>query len=133
MNFPPPHIIQFGQIGESAIGFISVAEKEILPFTVKRVYWTYFTPDNVTRGRHAHKYTEQILIAASGRIIITTENLKKEKLSFTLESPQFGLYIPPGVWHNMQYNHYSTQLTLASTEFDEEDYIRDYEVFKSMQ
>jgi hypothetical protein len=49
-----PHLINFSKIGSSQLGYISVAEKENLPFVPKRIYWTYFTPEDVTRGGHAH-------------------------------------------------------------------------------
>ncbi|MCR5862138.1 FdtA/QdtA family cupin domain-containing protein [Flavobacterium sp. J372] len=68
-----PHIIHFPKIGEPSIGYISIAEKENLPFTPKRIYWTYFTPESVERGMHSHYELEQILVAVSGKIIITTE------------------------------------------------------------
>jgi len=129
MISPEPYLIHFSQIGESAIGFISVAEQKNIPFEIRRVYWTYFTPENVTRGRHAHRTTEQILIAVSGKIIVTTENRANEKKTFTLENANMGLYLPPLVWHTMKYTHYSTQVILASSEFDERDYIRDYDAF----
>jgi len=61
MISPEPYLIHFSQIGESAIGFISVAEQKNIPFEIRRVYWTYFTPENVTRGRHAHRTTEYSL------------------------------------------------------------------------
>ena len=130
MNFEQPHLITFPKHGESTIGYISVADNNKLPFKVERVFWTYFTPESVVRGRHAHFKTEQILIAASGRIIVTAENGDGQISTFILDSPEKGVYIPPSVWHTMQYTHSSIQVVLASTHFDEKDYIRDYDIFK---
>ncbi|MFM7016714.1 MAG: sugar 3,4-ketoisomerase [Bacteroidota bacterium] len=130
MNFKQPHIITFPKHGESSIGYISVADNNHLPFKVERIFWTYFTPESVVRGRHAHHQTEQILIAASGRIIVTTEDGAGNIQTFVLDSPEKGVYIPPSVWHTMQYTHSSIQVVLASTRFDEKDYIREYEMFK---
>ncbi len=130
MNFKQPHIITFPKYGEGAIGYISVADNNTLPFKVERVFWTYYTPESIVRGRHAHFKTEQILIAASGRIIVTTENGAGQIETFILDSPEKGVYIPPSVWHTMQYTHSSIQVVLASTNFDEKDYIREYEMFK---
>ena len=130
MNYEQPHLITFPKHGESAIGYISVADNNSLPFKVERIFWTYFTPESIVRGRHAHFKTEQILIAASGRIIVTTENGAGQIETFILDSPEKGVYIPPSVWHTMQYTHSSIQVVLASTHFDEKDYIREYEMFK---
>lgn len=129
MSYPSPYIIEFGKIGESAIGYITVAENNQLPFTVQRMFWTYYTPESITRGRHAHHQTEQILIAVSGKIIVSTESAQGEQKRFTLESPQQGVYIPPNVWHTMEYSHNAVQLALASTLYQAGDYIRDKEEF----
>ena len=131
-SYPAPYLIEFPSIGRSAIGFLSIAENGAgnLPFEVKRLFWTYHTPESIVRGRHAHYNTEQILIAVSGRIVVTTENGTGEVKTHVLESPKTGLYVPPNVWHTMQYSHTSVQLVLASTPYDEADYIRDYDEFK---
>jgi hypothetical protein len=124
----PPHIIDFRAIGESAIGFISIAENnKNIPFEVKRTFWTYYTPESVVRGHHAHLYTEMILIALNGRIIIETEMPNGDKQTFCLEQPTQGLYMPPLCWHTMKYSHSAVQLVLASTLYDEKDYIRNYQ------
>ncbi len=131
-DYPQPHIITFNPYGESSIGYISVAEfAKHIPFEVKRIYWTYYTPESIVRGRHAHKETEQILIAISGRIIVNLEFPNDSTIqTYVLEHPKQGLYIPPSAWHTMQYSHSSTQLVLASKEYDEKDYIRSYDEFK---
>ncbi|MFQ3575272.1 MAG: FdtA/QdtA family cupin domain-containing protein [Cytophagales bacterium] len=132
-KFPEPHLIEFSKFGESAIGYISVAEfKKKIPFEIKRVFWTYFTPESIVRGRHAHFKTEQVLVAVSGRIIVNTENADGILKSFILDSPNVGVYIPPNVWHTMQYSHTATQLVIASTNFDENDYIRSFDDFKKI-
>lgn len=125
-----PYIIDFKKIGEIDIGYISVAENKDLPFTVNRVYWTYYTPESIVRGRHAHFKLEQILIAVSGRIIVTTESKQGEIQTFVLDSPNKGLYLPPHLWHTMQYSHSSVQLALANMAYSESDYIRNYDEFK---
>lgn len=126
-----PHIIHFTAIGDITNGYISIAEnKKNIPFEVNRIFWTYYTPENIVRGRHAHYETQMILIAATGRIIVNTENQLGELGLFVLEHPSQGLYIPPLCWHTMQYNHHAVQMVLASTCYDEKDYIRDYTEFK---
>lgn len=131
MEYPKPHLIEFSKLGASDIGYISVNEKlTFIPFLVKRVFWTFYTPESIVRGRHAHKATEQVLIAVAGRIIVTTESASGHIETFVLEKPNVGVYVPPTHWHTMQYSHTAVQLALASTEYESADYLRDYEEFK---
>jgi hypothetical protein len=125
-----PHILEFKRIGDSSLGYISVAEKDALPFEVKRVYWTYFTPEDVQRGGHAHYDLEQILIAVAGRIIVKTELLDGSKEEFVLDKPNTGLFIPKMCWREMQYTHNAVQICIASLAYTEDDYIRDYQIFQ---
>ncbi|MCU0421887.1 MAG: FdtA/QdtA family cupin domain-containing protein [Bacteroidia bacterium] len=127
--YQPPHIIDFGKLGESNIGYLSVAENKNLPFEVERVFWTYYTPESIVRGRHAHHETEQILIAVTGRIIVNTDDGKGNIQTFVLDDPSKAVYLPPNVWHTMQYSHTAIQLVLASKGYEANDYIRDYDEF----
>lgn len=127
-----PHIIQFPKIGETLLGYISVAERENLPFEVKRVYWTYFTPESITRGGHAHLELEQILVSVAGKIIVTTQMPGEKEQKFVLDSADKGLYIPKLCWRTMQYVHNSVQMCIASIAYEKSDYIRDYEDFKKL-
>jgi hypothetical protein len=128
-----PFIIDFRKIGKPSEGYISIFQNGAnMPFEVKRCFWTYFTPEEVIRGRHAHHHTEMILIAAAGKIIVNTEMPGGILDSFILEKPEQGLYLPNYCWHTMQYSHNAVQLVLASSEYDEKDYIRNYEDFKGI-
>jgi dTDP-4-dehydrorhamnose 3,5-epimerase-like enzyme len=131
-SFPAPHLLTFSQIGTADIGYLSVSEnaEPPLPFAVQRVFWTYFTPDNILRGRHAHRATEHVLLAVAGRIVVTLEHANGKLEVFRLETPHVGLYVPPNVWHTMQYSPGAVQVALASQPFVEEDYIREYAEFK---
>jgi oxalate decarboxylase/phosphoglucose isomerase-like protein (cupin superfamily) len=132
-DWPSPFLIEFSKVGESAIGYISIAEfASSIPFSVKRTFWTYYTPESVVRGRHAHFLTEQVLIAVAGRIVVTTETAEGTIQTFALEKPNQGLYVPPNVWHTMMYNHNAVQLAFASTDYHKDDYIRDYESFRTL-
>jgi mannose-6-phosphate isomerase-like protein (cupin superfamily) len=124
-----PNIIDFFKIGNSEIGYISVAEvQKNIPFEINRTFWTYYTPHHISRGRHAHYNTQQVLIAVNGIIKVTTETNGKQE-EFMLDKPNLGLYIPPNSWHTMEYSHNAVQLVFASTLYDESDYIRDYQDF----
>lgn len=130
-SWKKPYLIEFPKIGNSNEGYISVGEGGgQIPFEIKRSFWTYFTPESIVRGRHAHYQTEQVLIAVTGRIVVFTELPDGEILTFPLEQANVGVYIPPNVWHTMQYSHTAVQLVLASGPYDEKDYIRDYNLFR---
>lgn len=127
-----PYLIEFSKIGNSVLGYISVAEKDALPFDVKRIYWTYYTPESVERGGHAHFRLQQIMVAVSGKIIVNTERPDGTKNEFILESPMVGLYFPTMVWHTMKYTHNAVQMCIANMPYEADDYIRDYQKFKSI-
>src|SRR6478672_6401032 len=107
-----------------------VENSKLIPFDIKRVFWTYYTPESIVRGRHAHHQTEQVLIAVTGRIVVTTETAAGDIQTFVLDKPNAAVYTPPNVWHTMLYSHTAIQVVLASTEYDEQDYIRDHADFK---
>lgn len=125
------YLIDFNSIGSPVIGYISVGQEyENIPFSIKRVYWTYFTPQSVKRGGHANIDKELVLVAVAGKITVKTELLNGEQKTFVLDNPDKGLYMPKLCWHTMEYSHNAVQLVLASTVYSEEDYIRNYETYK---
>jgi dTDP-4-dehydrorhamnose 3,5-epimerase-like enzyme len=127
-----PRIIEFSKIGSSVVGYISIIEQlENYKFNIQRVFWTYFTPEEVVRGRHAHYETEMILIALAGRIVVNTEMPDGSINVFVLDKSNEGLFMPKMCWHTMQYSHNAVQLVLASSVYNEDDYIRDYKDFKN--
>ena len=128
-----PRIINFPKIGDSALGYISLAENETLPFKVERIYWTYFTPEDVERGGHAHYKLEQILVAVAGKITINTEMPGGLKNTFVLDVPHQGLMIPKLCWREMKYTHNAVQMCIASIVYEERDYIRDYKEFRKIK
>jgi hypothetical protein len=134
MNKLSPFLIEFPKIGDYTKGYISIAQgDEHLPFEIRRVYWTYYTPEEIMRGRHAHFELEQILFAAAGKITVKTNSINGDNHEFVLDRPNQGLFIPKLCWREMQYSHNAVQICLASIEYDEKDYIRDYEQFKEVQ
>ena len=129
-----PRLIDLGAIGERALGYLTVAEPgKNIPFEIKRVYWTYFTPHDVERGHHAHRELEQIIVAATGQIEVTTESLSGAKLEFALSNPRTGLFIPKCHWRNLKFSHSAVLLCLASMSYTTEDYIRSYDEFRKLR
>jgi len=127
-----PHIIEFNKIGTSRTGFITVLENnKNVSFLIKRIFYTYWTPESIIRGRHANRKNEEIIIALTGKITITTE-IAKEKKEFVLDKPNIGLYIPKNTWVTMKYSHTAIQLVIASEKYNEKQYIRRYQDFKTL-
>ena len=129
MNSKIPRKIEFPKIGNPTTGYISVAEKKNLLFIPKRIYWTYFTPEMVERGAHAHIELEQLIVAVSGTIEFTLINKQNEREIFILDNPDKGLYIPNGYWREIKFSHNAVLLCMASEKYDEKDYIRDFNDF----
>ncbi|MFD2718417.1 sugar 3,4-ketoisomerase [Hymenobacter monticola] len=128
-----PRFIDFPKIGSSALGYISVAQNSALPFEIKRVYWTYFTPDSMIRGHHAHHELQQLIFATSGIIEFTLEDLDGNQQTYLLDSPNKGLYIPRLYWRTIKFSHNAVLLCLASMEYEESDYIRSYYEFTKLR
>lgn len=133
MTINKPKLINLNKIGSPNLGYISVLENEdgIIPFEIKRVYWTYFTPNHVKRGAHAHKKLEQVIVAVSGIIDFRLEDKDGNEFTFKLDKPDIGLYIPKGYWRDIRFSHNAVLLCLASEKYNEKDYIRNYEEFKN--
>lgn len=127
-----PFLIDFSKVGDDLNGYISVSEKDKLPFIPKRIYWTYFTPEDVVRGHHAHYELEQILVAVAGKIEINILLLNGKNFHYVLDSPNIGVFIPKMAWRTMKYSHNTVQMCIASLEYDEKDYIREFNEFKKL-
>lgn len=111
-------------------GNITVIENGItIPFDVKRVYYLYDVPGGESRGGHAHKELEQLIVAASGSFNVTLDD-GKVKRTFTLNRPYQGLLVVPGIWRELDdFSSGSVCLVLASHLYEESDYIRNYPDF----
>lgn len=111
-------------------GNLSVVEKNTLPFEVKRVYYLYDVPSDATRGGHAHKALLQCLIALSGSFDVVVDDGSDKKI-ITLNKPNMALFIPNGIWRELEnFSSGSVCLALVSEVYDESDYIRDFGNFK---
>ncbi len=116
-------------IDEEGRGKLSVIEKSIIPFEIKRVYYLYDVPSDAFRGGHAHKNLIQFMIALSGSFEVKIDDGSNNK-KVMLNKPNQGLLIPTGIWREMDnFSAGSVCLVLASEFFDESDYFRDYNTF----
>jgi oxalate decarboxylase/phosphoglucose isomerase-like protein (cupin superfamily) len=114
---------------EDPRGNLSVIEKDVLPFEIKRVYYLYDVPSGAERGGHSHKEQQELLVALSGSfdVILNDGNVEKK---VTLNKPFEGLLIPNRVWRELKnFSSGSVCLVVASDVFEEADYIREYEEF----
>ena len=111
-------------------GNLSFIEQENhVPFKIRRTYWIYDVPGGEKRGGHAYKNNEELIVALSGSFDVIV-NDGKEKKTFSLNRSYYGLYVPKGTWREMQnFSTNSLALILSSTNYDESDYIRDYDEF----
>lgn len=111
-------------------GNLSVIEGATIPFVSKRVYYLYDVPSGSKRGGHAHKEQQEFLIALSGSFDVILKDGKSSQ-TVTLNKPNLGLLIVDGIWRELRnFSSGAVCLVLASDEFDEEDYIREYKNFK---
>lgn len=122
-------IIQLKKITDPR-GNLTVAEQfKDLPFSIKRAYWVYDVPAGESRGGHAHKNLYQFLVAVSGSFTVTLDN-GSERKQFLLNHPWEGLLIGPNTWRTLDdFSSGAVCLCLASEEYDEDDYIREYDDF----
>lgn len=111
-------------------GNLTVVENMVtVPFDIKRAYYLYDVPGGESRGGHAHRELNQLIVAASGSFSVTLDD-GKVKRTFLLNRPYQGLYVVPGIWRTLDdFSSGSVCLVLASHGYDEKDYIRDYNKF----
>ena len=115
---------------ENRAGNITPIHNNIeIPFQIKRIFYLYDIPGGESRGAHAHKECHQFLVAASGAYEILLDDGKSKRLVH-LNRPYIGLHIPPGIWASeINFSSGSICLVLASHEYSEDDYIRQYSDF----
>lgn len=102
-----------------------------IPFSIQRVYYLYDVPGGATRGGHAHKELQQLIIAASGSFDVILDD-GSERRKYTLNRPNMGLYIPQLVWRELEnFSSGSVCLVMASLPYSEDDYYREFQDFKN--
>lgn len=112
-------------------GSLAVVEKNTVPFSIKRVYYLFDVPSDSYRGGHAHKEQQSVIIALSGSFEVALDDGKTTK-KIILNKPTQGLYISTNVWREIDnFSSGAVCLVLASTEYKEAEYIRDYQDFKN--
>jgi oxalate decarboxylase/phosphoglucose isomerase-like protein (cupin superfamily) len=109
----------------------AINENEEVPFAIERIYYLYDVPAGESRGGHGHKGLQQLIVAASGSfdLIVNDGRIKR---TFHLARPNMGVYMPAGIWREIDnFSSGSICLVLASQTYGEDDYLRDYQEYLS--
>ncbi len=122
-------ILEFKDLGDERGKLVVIEGEKSIPFAIQRVFYIYGSDATVVRGQHANRESEFVLInvAGSSKVRITDG---KEEFVVELNRPMTGIYIPKMVWKDMyDFSEDSVLLVLASTHYDGNEYIRDYDAY----
>jgi len=122
-------ILPLNKIHNRAGNITIVEENNNIPFDIKRIYYLYDIPGGESRGGHAHKELRQLIIAASGSFNVLLNDGKNKKI-VTLNRPDYGLLVVPGIWRELfEFSSGAICMVIASHKYNENDYIREYQDF----
>jgi hypothetical protein len=128
-----PRIINLPKFLDMRGNLSFIEEDTHIPFKIRRVYWIYDVPGGEHRGGHAFKRTEELIVALSGSFEVVLNDGEKEH-RFLLNRSYYGVYVPNMIWRMIEnFSTNSLALIIASTDYSELDYIRDYKDFISLK
>ena len=129
MNLADAKIIDLPKFLDKRGNLSIVEEFKNIPFKIERTYWIYDVPGGEIRGGHAYKENQEFIVALSGSFDVVLDD-GKERKTFSLNRSYYGLYVPKGLWREMEnFSTNSLALVLASTPYNADDYIYDYNEF----
>lgn len=124
-------VLQFRDLGDERGKLVVIEGGEAIPFEIKRVFYIYDSDDTVIRGQHANRESEFVLINVAGKSKVRITD-GTEELVVELNKPMMGVYIPRMIWKDMyDFSKDSVLLVLASTHYNGNEYIRDYDQYLS--
>lgn len=127
-----PELIKLPKLDDFRGNLSFIEEDGQLPFQIRRIYWIYDVPGGESRGGHAFKETEEMIVALSGSFDLLLHNGIRE-YKYSLNRSYYGVFVPKMVWRMIEnFSTNSLALILASTAYNEADYLRDFEEFKLM-
>lgn len=128
-----PQIIQLSKYSDPRGNLSVIEEFKDIPFKIERTYWIYDVPGGECRGGHAYWENQEFIVAMSGSFDVILDDGHK-KQTFHLNRSYYGLYVPKGLWREMEnFSTNSLALVLSSTKYDVNDYIRDYNLFIALK
>lgn len=124
-------IVKLPKITDPRGNLTFIESQNQIPFHIQRVYYLYDVPGGAERGGHAHKQLHQLIVAISGSFdVILDDGCEKKKIH--LNRPYEALYVCPMIWRELNnFSSGSVCLVLASNQYTEDDYYRDYSEFKT--
>ena len=126
-------MIQLYPHGDSRGQLIAIEQHKDIPFEIKRTYWIYDVPGGENRGGHAFRENQEFIVALSGAFDVIVDDGVNKK-TFTLNRSYYGLYVPAGLWREMEnFSTNSLALEFGSIHYDEKDYIRDYDEYLKLK
>ena len=132
MEFKTSKIISLPKILDSRGNLSFFESSNQIPFDIKRTYWIYDVPGGEIRGGHAFKHSHEFIVALSGSFDVILNDGKKE-IKFSLNRSYQGLYVPNMLWRRLEnFSTNSLVLIASSISYNDADYIRDYEEFKTI-
>jgi hypothetical protein len=121
--------ISFSKIHDDRGNLSFLESGNPVPFTIQRTYWIYDVPGGEVRGGHAFKEQQELIIALSGSFCVLVDD-GQSKQTFSMNRSYYGLYLPTGLWRQMQnFSTNSLALVLSSTHYNVDDYIHEYNDF----
>ncbi len=129
-NMNKVKMLEFQQRGDER-GHLVIVEGEIdIPFDIKRAFYIYGSDADVVRGQHANRESEFVLINVAGKSKVKVKDGEGNEAIYCLNRPHTGIYLPTMVWKDMyDFSEDSVLLVLASTHYNPDEYIRNYEEF----
>ncbi len=122
-------ILHFADLGDERGKLVVIEGGQAIPFQIQRVFYIYESDASVIRGQHANRKSEFVLINVAGQSKVRLTDGAEECI-VELNRPMTGVYIPQMVWKDMyDFSEDAILLVLASTHYDEKEYIRDYEEY----
>ena len=119
-------VLQFADLGDERGKLVVIEGGEAIPFEIRRVFYIYESDSTVIRGQHANRESEFVLINVAGQSKVRITD-GKEEIIVELNKPMTGVYIPKMIWKDMyDFSKDSVLLVLASTHYNDQEYIRDY-------
>ncbi len=123
-------MLEFSQKGDDRGYLVIVEGMDDIPFDIKRIFYIYGSDKDVIRGCHANRESEFVLINVAGTSKVKVKDGKGNEAVYSLNRPHTGVYLPKMIWKDMyDFSEDSVLLCLASTHYDETEYIRNYDEY----